>query len=98
MIKYLDLFIKTTSEAVAAIGMTEPGAGSDLQNMRMSAYKEGENYLIIGPNTFISKGQHCDVLILATITDLKAGSKGMTLFLLDCALEGFSRSRNLEKK
>jgi len=86
-----------TGEAVGAIGMTEPGAGSDLQAMRTSAVKQGDNYVINGQKTFITNGQHCDVIVLATKTDPAAGSKGMTLFTVDCALPGFKRGRNLEK-
>jgi acyl-CoA dehydrogenase len=86
-----------TGEAVGAIGMTEPGAGSDLQAMRTSAVKQGDNYVINGQKTFITNGQHCDVIVLATKTDPAAGAKGMTLFTVDCTLPGFQRGRNLEK-
>ncbi len=86
-----------TGEIVGAIGMTEPGAGSDLQAMKTSALKEGDDYVINGQKTFITNGQHCDVLVLATKTDPKLGARGMTLFTVDCSLEGFQRGRNLEK-
>ncbi|MDX1802947.1 MAG: acyl-CoA dehydrogenase family protein [Alcanivorax sp.] len=86
-----------TGEAVGAIGMTEPGAGSDLQGMKTRADKDGDGYQINGQKTFITNGQHCDVIVLATKTDPNAGSKGMTLFTVDCSLAGFSRGRNLEK-
>lgn len=86
-----------TGEAVGAIGMTEPGAGSDLQGMRTSAVPDGDDYLINGQKTFITNGQHCDVLVLATKTDPNAGARGVTLFLVDCKAEGFKRGRNLEK-
>jgi|SRR5699024_9611334 len=86
-----------TGEAVGAIGMTEPGAGSDLQAMKTRADKEGDNYSISGQKTFITNGQHCDVIVLATKTDPAAGSRGMTLFTVDTSLPGFSRGRNLEK-
>lgn len=84
-------------EAVAAIGMTEPAAGSDLQGILMTALRDGDEYVLNGQKTFITNGQHCDVMILVAKTDLKAGAKGMTLFALDCSLDGFSRGRNLEK-
>ena len=58
-----------TGEAVGAIGMTEPGAGSDLQGMRTSAKSQGSDYVINGQKTFITNGQHCDLLIVATKTD-----------------------------
>jgi len=86
-----------TGEAVAAIGMTEPGAGSDLQGIRSSAIRDGDDFIVNGQKTFITNGQHCDVLILAAKTSPAEGAKGMTLFTLDCSLPGFSRGRNLEK-
>ncbi len=86
-----------TGEAVGAIAMTEPGAGSDLQSMRTSAVLEGNHYTINGQKTFITNGQHCDVIVLAAKTDPAKGAKGITLFTIDCTLEGFQRGRNLEK-
>lgn len=86
-----------SGEAVGAIGMTEPGAGSDLQGIATSAAKDGDDYVINGQKTFITNGQHADVIVLATKTDPKAGAKGMTLFTVDCHLDGFQRGRNLEK-
>jgi acyl-CoA dehydrogenase len=86
-----------TGEAVGAIAMTEPGAGSDLQGMRTAATKEGSQYVINGQKTFITNGQHCDVIVVAAKTDPNAGAKGVTLFTVDCTLPGFQRGRNLEK-
>ncbi|MCH2556380.1 MAG: acyl-CoA dehydrogenase family protein [Alcanivorax sp.] len=86
-----------TGEAVGSIGMTEPGAGSDLQAMKTRAEKDGDGYVINGQKTFITNGQHCDVIVLATKTDPNAGAKGVTLFTVDASLPGFSRGRNLEK-
>ena len=86
-----------TGEAVGAIGMTEPGAGSDLQGMKTKAEKDGGHYRISGQKTFITNGQHCDVIVLAAKTDPAAGAKGVTLFTVDTSLPGFSRGRNLEK-
>ena len=86
-----------TGEAVGAIAMTEPGAGSDLQAMRTSANKDGDQYVINGQKTFITNGQHCDLLVLAAKTDPSQGARGITLFAVDCTLEGFQRGRNLEK-
>jgi alkylation response protein AidB-like acyl-CoA dehydrogenase len=87
----------STGDVVGAIGMTEPAAGSDLQGMKTSALKDGDEYVINGQKTFITNGQHCDVIVLATKTDPKLGARGMTLFTVDCSLEGFDRGRNLEK-
>lgn len=86
-----------SGEVVGAIGMTEPGAGSDLQSMKTSALKDGDDYVINGQKTFITNGQHADVIVLATKTDPKQGAKGMTLFTVDCHLDGFEKGRNLEK-
>ncbi len=86
-----------SGEFVGAIGMTEPGAGSDLQGMKTSAIKDGDDYVINGQKTFITNGQHADVIVLATKTDPKQGARGMTLFTVDCHLPGFEKGRNLEK-
>lgn len=86
-----------TGEVVGAIGMTEPGAGSDLQGMRTSANKDGDGYIINGQKTFITNGQHCDVLVLAAKTDPTKGAKGITLFTVDCKTKGYETGRNLEK-
>ena len=86
-----------TGECVGAIGMSEPAAGSDLQGIRTTAKKNGDGYVINGQKTFITNGQHCDVVVLATKTDPKEGARGMTLFTFDCHLDGFKRGRNLEK-
>ncbi len=84
-------------EIVGAIAMTEPGAGSDLQGISTSAIRDGDDYIINGTKTFITNGQHCDVVIVAAKTDPRAGARGMTLFTVDCNLLGFERGRNLEK-
>ena len=54
-------------------------------------------YVLNGSKTFITNGQHCDVVVLATVTDPDAGSRGMSLFTVDTSLPGFARGRNLEK-
>ena len=86
-----------SGQAVGAIAMTEPGAGSDLQGIRTSAKKDGDDFVINGSKTFISNGQHADVVIVVTKTDPAAGAKGITLFLVDATLPGFKRGRNLDK-
>ena len=84
-------------EAIGSLGMTEPHAGSDLKAIRTRAEKNGDDYVINGQKVFISNGQMCDVLVLATKTDSSAGAKGMTMFLVDTSLPGFQRGQNLEK-
>jgi acyl-CoA dehydrogenase len=86
-----------TGECVGAIAMTEPGAGSDLQNIKTSALADGDGYVINGSKTFITNGQHADVVVLFAKTDPKAGAKGTTLFLVERDMPGFSRGRNLDK-
>jgi acyl-CoA dehydrogenase len=86
-----------SGECVGAIGMTEPGAGSDLANIRTTAIKQGDHYVLNGSKTFISNGQHAGLVIMAAKTDPTAGAKGVSLFLVDTTLPGFAKGRNLEK-
>ena len=87
-----------SGECVGAVAMTEPGTGSDLQAIRTHAKKDGDHYLINGSKTFITNGQHADLIIVAARTNLEGpGSKGTTLFLVDADTPGFERGRNLEK-
>lgn len=84
-------------EAIGSLGMTEPHAGSDLKAIRTQAVRDGDDYVINGQKVFISNGQTCDVLVLATKTDSSAGARGVTLFLVDASLPGFKRGKNLKK-
>lgn len=86
-----------SGEAIAAIGMTEPGAGSDLKAIRTTARKDGDHYVINGSKIFISNGQNADLIVLAAKTDPAAGAKGVSLFLVDTQTPGFTRGQNLEK-
>ena len=86
-----------SAEAIAAIGMTEPGCGSDLKAMRTTAIQKGSEYIINGQKTFITNGQNCDFVLLACSTDPEAGAKGVSLIIVEADREGFSRGRNLEK-
>ena len=86
-----------SGEAIGSLGMTEPHAGSDLKAIRTKAVRDGDDFVISGQKVFISNGQLCDVIVLATKTDSTAGAKGVTLFLLDTSLPGFRRGKNLEK-
>ena len=65
-----------SGEIVGAIGMTEPSAGSDLQRIKTHAARDGDEFVINGQKTFITNGQHCDVIVLATKTDPNQGAKG----------------------
>ena len=87
-----------SGEMVCAIAMTEPGAGSDLQNTKTSARREGNQYVINGSKTFITNGQMADLIILITKTEPDKGAKGISLFVIETEnLEGFERGRNLDK-
>lgn len=86
-----------TGEAVGAIAMTEPGAGSDLQAIRTQAIEVDDGFRISGQKTFITNGQHGDVCIVAAKTDPNAGAKGISLFLLDKSSQGYDVGSNLEK-
>ena len=87
-----------SGECVGAVAMTEPGAGSDLQGIRTVATRDGTHYVINGSKTFITNGQHCDVIVVAARTDLESpASRGTTLFLVDANNPGYKRGRNLEK-
>jgi alkylation response protein AidB-like acyl-CoA dehydrogenase len=86
-----------SGEAIGSLGMTEPHAGSDLKAIKTKAVRDGDDYVINGQKVFISNGQMCDVIVLATKTDSAAGAKGVTLFLVDTSLPGFIRGKNLEK-
>lgn len=87
-----------SGEIVAALGMTEPAAGSDLRGLRTTALRDGDAYVVNGQKTFISNGQHCDLIILVVRTDANAGSKGFSLLGVETAYaEGFRRGCNLDK-
>jgi alkylation response protein AidB-like acyl-CoA dehydrogenase len=94
--KYLAKMI--SGECIGAIAMTEPGAGSDLQGVRTNAKPDGADYIINGSKTFITNGQHCDIVLTVTRTNMEvSGSKGTSLFIVETTTEGFSRGRNLDK-
>ncbi|BCH23462.1 acyl-CoA dehydrogenase [Mesorhizobium sp. L-8-10] len=86
-----------SGEWIGSLGMTEPHAGSDLKAIRTKAVRDGNEFLINGQKVFISNGQLCDVLVLATKTDSEAGAKGVTLFLVEGNRPGFRRGKNLDK-
>jgi alkylation response protein AidB-like acyl-CoA dehydrogenase len=86
-----------SGEAIGSLGMTEPHAGSDLKAIRTRATRDGDDFMINGQKVFISNGQLCDFVMLATKTDSNAGAKGVTLFIVESDRPGFKRGRNLEK-
>jgi alkylation response protein AidB-like acyl-CoA dehydrogenase len=86
-----------SGETATAIAMTEPGAGSDLQGIRTTARRDGNHYVVNGSKTYITNGQHADLVIVVARTDRAAGAKGVSLILVEAEREGFARGRNLDK-
>ncbi|MDR5799902.1 acyl-CoA dehydrogenase family protein [Caballeronia sp. LZ001] len=86
-----------SGEAILAIAMTEPGTGSDLKSVRTSAVRDGDEYVINGSKTFISNGLNADLIIVICKTDPSAGSKGVSLIVVEATRPGFRRGRKLDK-
>lgn len=86
-----------SGQTVCAIAMTEPGTGSDLQGIKTRAERDGDHFRINGSKTFISNGQHSDIVIVVARTSDAPGSKGMSLIVVEADRPGFRRGRNLDK-
>ncbi|AZS80892.1 acyl-CoA dehydrogenase [Achromobacter spanius] len=87
-----------TGERVGAIAMSEPGAGSDLKSVRTTAVRDGDAYVINGSKTFITNGLHADLICVVAKTDPAAGSRGVSLIMVETQdLPGFRRGKLLEK-
>jgi len=86
-----------SGEAVTAIAMTEPGAGSDLSDIRTTAQREGDCYILNGQKTFISNGILNDLLVVVAKTNVSRGHQGISLLVVEREMEGYQRGRNLEK-
>ncbi len=88
-----------TGEVITAIAMTEPGAGSDLANIKTTAILQGDHYVVNGQKTFITNGIHSDLVVVACVTDPKAvpKHKGISLLVIERDTPGFSRGRKLNK-
>ncbi|EFV14499.1 acyl-CoA dehydrogenase family protein [Segniliparus rugosus] len=86
-----------TGERILAVAMTEPGAGSDLQGIKTSAVRKGDEWLINGSKIFISNGMNADLVVTAAQTEPGSGAKGITLFALERGMPGFERGRKLDK-
>ncbi|GAB7042754.1 MULTISPECIES: acyl-CoA dehydrogenase family protein [Catenuloplanes] len=86
-----------TGELITAIAMTEPDAGSDLQGMRTTAVRDGDDWILNGQKTFISNGIISDLVIVAARTDPAAGSHGISLLVVERGMDGFTRGRTLDK-
>jgi acyl-CoA dehydrogenase len=87
-----------TGELVGAVAMSEPGTGSDLQGVRTTAKKSGNGYVLNGSKTFITNGQHANLIVVVAKTDPAAGAKGVSLMVVETDnAAGFRRGRKLNK-
>ncbi|BDT98211.1 acyl-CoA dehydrogenase family protein [Nocardia sputorum] len=86
-----------SGEVVGAIAMTEPGTGSDLQNVKTKAIREGDEYVVNGSKTFITNGSQADLIIVVAKTDTSEGASGISLILVEADRAGFRRGRVLDK-
>lgn len=86
-----------SGEIVAAIAMTEPGTGSDLQAIRTTATVQGDEYVVNGAKTFISNGFLADLVLVVAKTNEQGGAGGLSLIAVETTREGFRRGRNLHK-
>ncbi|MCT8139196.1 acyl-CoA dehydrogenase family protein [Anaerobacillus sp. CMMVII] len=88
-----------TGETITAIAMTEPGAGSDLANLKTTAVLDGDHYVLNGQKTFITNGIHSDLVIVACKTDVKVvpKHKGISLLVVERGTTGFTRGKKLNK-
>jgi isovaleryl-CoA dehydrogenase len=93
--KYLPKLI--SGDHVGALAMSEPGAGSDVVSMKLRADKKGDRYILNGNKMWITNGPDADVLVVYAKTDPSAGSKGITAFLIEKGMKGFSTAQKLDK-
>ena len=93
--KYLPKLI--SGDHVGALAMSEPGAGSDVVSMQLRARKEGDQYILNGNKMWITNGPDADVLVVYAKTDPDAGSKGITAFIIEKGMPGFTTAQKLDK-
>jgi isovaleryl-CoA dehydrogenase len=93
--KYLPMLI--SGEHVGALAMSEPGAGSDVVSMRTRADKKGDRYVLNGNKMWITNGPDADTLVVYAKTDPDAGPRGMTAFIIEKGMPGFSTAQKLDK-
>ena len=86
-----------TGEALGAVAMTEPSGGSDLQAIKTTAIRDGDDYVINGQKVFITNAQNADVIVVAAKTDPRARGKGISLILVETDRPGFTRGKPLHK-
>lgn len=93
--KYLPKLI--SGDHVGALAMSEPGAGSDVISMKLRADKKGDHYVLNGNKMWITNGPDADTLVVYAKTDMNAGSKGVTAFIVEKGMKGFSTAQKLDK-
>jgi isovaleryl-CoA dehydrogenase len=93
--KYLPKLI--SGEHIGALAMSEPNAGSDVVSMKLHAQKDGDHYILNGTKMWITNGPDCDVLVVYAKTDIQAGAKGITVFIVEKGMLGFSVAQKLDK-
>lgn len=93
--RYLPRLI--SGEHVGSLAMSEAGAGSDVVSMRLRADRKGDRFILNGTKMWITNGPHADTLLVYAKTDINAGSKGITAFLIEKGFKGFSTSQKLDK-
>jgi acyl-CoA dehydrogenase len=86
-----------SGETIGALGMTEPGTGSDAKAIRTTAVRDGDEYVINGSKTFITNGHNCGLVIVSCKTDPEAGRKGISLIVVEEGTPGFSKGKMLKK-
>ena len=84
-------------DLIGCLAMTEPGAGSDLAGMRTFAKRDGDHWVLNGAKTFISNGMLSDFALVAAITDPSKGRAGVSMFVVDTGLEGYTKTGPLKK-
>ena len=93
--RYLPKLI--SGEHVGALAMSEPGSGSDVVSMRLAAVRRGDRYVLNGNKMWITNGPDADTLVVYAKTDVQAGPKGITAFLIEKGMQGFSTAQKLDK-
>ena len=93
--RYLPKLI--SGEHVGALAMSEPNAGSDIVSMRLRADKKGDRYVLNGAKMWITNGPDAHVLVVYAKTDVDAGARGITAFIIEKTFKGFSTAQKLDK-
>src|SRR5246127_3061303 len=93
--KYLPKLV--SGDHVGALAMSEPNAGSDVVSMKLRAEKKGDRYVLNGTKMWITNGPDCDTLVVYAKTDPEAGARGITAFIVEKGMKGFSVAQKLDK-